>query len=208
MNKYLLLIALVIALFSCKKKADTAPQPPSAYDYYPLKPGNYWVYEWFYTDTTGVYTGNSGPADSVVVRTDTVIRGNTYYILDDYNGSSLGGIFRDSSGYLVDIDGGIHFSSTNFTDVLHTDSLFGGTTLVGVFSWMMYNNVAAVTPAGNFATMQYKGAMVYNMNYGINPKYYMADEYARQTGLVLTHTFYENDPNRIIDIKLLRYHVQ
>ena len=206
MLKYLLLLTVVVVLFSCKKKNDN--QTPSAYTYYPMKVGNYWVYEWFYTDTTGVYTGNSGPADSVYVRTDTVINGNTYYVLDDYNGSSLGGTFRDSSGYLVDVSGRIYFSTQNFNNVLKTDSFFAGNTLYQVYAWMTHNNVVANTPAGTFSTIQYKGALLYNAAYGANPKYYQAVDYAPQTGLVIRHAYYENDPNDIVDIKLLRYHVQ
>ena len=207
MNKYLLLLVLAISLFSCKKNSTPTV---SAYTYYPMKPGNYWVYEWFYTDTTGVYTGNSGPADSIVVRTDTLIRGNTYYILDDYNGASLGGIFRDSSGYLVDVTGKIYFSAQNFSHVLNTDTLFVGNTSMPnvIFSWMMYNNVAAVTPAANFNTIQYKGTFIYDSLFGTNPKYYVADDYAQNTGLVLSHEFFEDNPDKIVDIKLLRYHVQ
>ena len=212
MNKYLLLFILAIALFSCKKKPETIlvvtpPAAASAYVYYPMKVGNYWVYTWAQGDTNNVPLGGQNVTDSVYVQKDTIINGNTYFVLVDAISSMFGGIFRDSSGYMVDVYGRIQFSTSNFTDVLKTDSIFTPS-LVEVNQWKMLNDVAISTPAGNFNAIQFKGFITYCSFFPLNPKFYRASSYAKQIGLIQTHSYYQNNPDAIVNVQLIRYHVQ
>lgn len=85
----------------------------------PDKVGTYWIYQWYSIDSNGVETPYQN-TDSVFVHGDTNINGKTYIFLE---GTQLGGGYfsqlqRDSSGYIVNVNGDVIYSYTNFTDTI------------------------------------------------------------------------------------------
>ena len=76
---------LLLINFSCTKEEKKTPQSQNAYSgFIPLSIGNYWVYEQVRIDTLGNETIGS-MLDSAYVSADTIINGNTYYLLSGSN---------------------------------------------------------------------------------------------------------------------------
>jgi hypothetical protein len=113
-----------------------------------LQKGNYWVYESRHTNPSQADIIN--PKDSTFIKTDSVIRNNRYYRLENQFGASRWK--RDSLGYIVDLKGAtlkgtIEFFAGNSTDTLYRDF---EDRIVG----FMIGKVEQVTvPAGTFSTI-------------------------------------------------------
>lgn len=117
MYKTLLLAFVLSVIISCKKDVLVIQ---SIENYSRLAVGNYWIYDVYYTNSGGSpsYVGT----DSIVISHDTLIRNNTYSIIEgtDYGSSNWGilNIVRDSSNYLVNHLGDIMLSTVDFQHVL------------------------------------------------------------------------------------------
>src|SRR5512138_3455758 len=116
---------MIISLLSCNKSDDSSSPPPADVDYMALKVGNYWIYQNYDIDTNGVATPTDD-WDSAYISKDTVVNGKTYYKMHRKQvlqaPVQLVEFLRDSSGYLVGINGNILMSEDNFTDTLRIDS--------------------------------------------------------------------------------------
>ena len=81
-NLVFLGLALVF-LFSCKKETEELQENNNQVpvSYMPLKIGNYWIYQTYKIDSLG-NESIDGAVDSVRVTKDTLINGNTYFVLE------------------------------------------------------------------------------------------------------------------------------
>lgn len=178
MNKLVITGVLLYMIFavSCKKDEngndEPTPQPVSAY--LQLSPGNYWVYEHYKIDSLGNET-QVQRTDSIVITGDTMINNQLYYI---FEGTMFGasprrvlGYFRDSAKHLVNHEGWIAFSETNFSHPINslvdyhpqTDTLFTSHTL------MEDPGTPVTVPAGTFTALNAKYYLTlyyHNMNLG------------------------------------------
>jgi len=107
-----------------------------------LKKSSYWIYE-----SRSVQLGSNlitpNKEDSIFIRSDTVIKNNHFYRIENVYG--LSEFKRDSSGCIVDEKGNIEFSSRNTKD-----TLFNNDNGIGFMS----GRVERVTvPAGTFSAM-------------------------------------------------------
>lgn len=216
MRNFLLAGLLLGLLFSCKEKETEITQPydpPIAFDYLPMKTGNYWVYRHYNIDTLGnVFETNQ--IDSVVITGDTSINGNRYFVFQGTNYPYLTtwgivDILRDSSGYIVNKDGLIKFSETNFTDILASKTeLHNGDTLY-TLNYRMENPDTTITvPAGTFGVLNYKGT-VYSPLYGPempNPRY-LNTYFADNVGKILETYFFLSNP-AYSEKRLIRYQAE
>lgn len=155
-----LFVLLPLAIFSlmlasCEKEPVEHTQPESVLKYYPLSIGNYWVYQNYKIDSLGneeVFPWT----DSIVIEQDSMINGNTYYVLINYpNGrtasNQIQGILRDSATYIVDQNGNRIISTSDFGSVLRTRIIaFEGDTLVKSEYLMDSLKTSQTVPAGNF----------------------------------------------------------
>ena len=115
-----LLIGL-ITLISCKKDKNSdqakyeAPKPTQ--NYLPLEIGNYWVYENYMIKYGQEILSES--TDSIVIIGDTIIRGETYFVLGGHFNLIFEGRLpiRDSLGYLINSNGNIYFTLNNIGDI-------------------------------------------------------------------------------------------
>ena len=159
-----LLIALIFSIFTCKKDSPQdilPPIPPSAPNYFPFTIGNYWIYDHYkVNDTTGVEE-QLNAADTIRIIGEKIINDKTYYVFEqrEYwlnNNAEMDTVYyRDSSGYIVDLEGTITFSSVDFNNIIRVDSL-------GFEMYFSEYSVSDTTenitvPAGTFECLNFKG---------------------------------------------------
>lgn len=211
----LFLLGLAIGLFvSCETKEDPELQPTENTIYFPLLIGNYWVYQHYDIDPQG-FESTRGVTDSVVIARDTLIGGHQYFILEGSNYPYHGGswvtldVVRDSSGYIVNKEGVIRFSQSNFTDILASKTeVIGGDTLYTLNYQMDLVEMPYTVPAGDFDVLNYKGTVItYAPVQGVENPRYMNTLFSKGVGKVLETYFFLNSP-RVSEKRLIRYHIE
>ncbi len=115
LTAFLFLSGLI--LISCKKTSTaTENSPESVLDYYPLKTGNYWVYETSYYDSGLVFIYKASINDSILIGPKIQKNGKEYFQLQHYNymGQSSSQPYitnvRDSANCIVNEYGAVLFS--------------------------------------------------------------------------------------------------
>ncbi len=121
MNRIIIGAVILSIVFAACKTDDNnlAPIPEdSVLDYFPLAVGNYWLYQFSSCDSTWENC-DSLRVDSNYVSKDTLINGLIYFKLEGKKLVGSAPVFlRDSLDYIVDSDGHIIFSNTDFTSKL------------------------------------------------------------------------------------------
>lgn len=212
----LFVLAMLIAVVatSCKKDDDPDPNdeipPVSTINYYPMKVGNYWVYETYKIDSSGVET-NEGKIDSIFVKSDTIVNGHTYYKLF---GNRLGGsqytqigTYRDSSNLIVSIDGAILLHPTNFTDTLTTEVHMQDNMKIYSYYTIMENPSAQLTvPAGTFNVIRLMtDYIIYIHNPTYSRKHYKY--YTDGIGMIQESFGFASQRYVNYERRLVRYHL-
>lgn len=206
MKKLFILVMAVLSIltFSCKKTSNdtTLATKPN---YYMLKVGNYWVFQYFAIDSNGVATPKNH-WDSVYIEKDTSIRGNTYYKeWHSYSVIQFPSYLRDSSGYLISNLGGRWCSDDNFTDTLAVDTnnlfLFKG------YVMMTGRDSVVTVPAGSFQSITCRMKVVPTQTNDPHPIRYIYDVYGKDIGRIKSHNFYFNADDHF-EYRLVRYKVR
>lgn len=113
----MLIVILSLVVFQACKKEDSDPNTvpqETVLDYYPLTVGNYWIYKVSRCDSTWTQC-DSVRIDSNYVSKDTTINGLNYFKIEGGNFLSNEPLYiRDSLDYIVDSEGYIMFSSTDY----------------------------------------------------------------------------------------------
>ena len=157
----------MIASFASCNKEHSNPKldPVDKTNYFPLEIGNYWIYEHYDIDSSGIETERNR-TDNVILSRDTIINGNQYFILEGTNYPFDDGnwgivdILRDSSGYLVNEKGQIEFSADNFADTLNSKpGVFNNDTLYTLTYQMEKVSDPVTVPAGEFEVLNFKGPL-------------------------------------------------
>ncbi len=209
MRKLLVLGLATVLLSACQKTPDPELTPESTYT--PMKIGNYWIYAHYQIDLNGNALPQSR-TDSVIITGNTLINGSSYFIFEGTNYPLNGGqwqiiaMLRDSSGYLVDVNGIIRFAQDNFTEVLASKTeKHNGDTLYTLTYQMEVMEGEVTVPAGTFETLNYKGTFTMPQEIpGIQNPRYINTLYAKGTGKILETYFFLNDA-RINEKRLLRH---
>jgi len=207
---FITVLALATVFTSCKKENETPIEPLP--DFMHLKVGNYWVYEFYKTDTNGIET-KLQETDSAYILKDSILNGKTYFVkiqspLHFNKNLSFGPnvytetiLIRDSSGYLVNEIGTILFAQENFNDILKTDTIPG---LLWSETKMIGKDSLVTVPAGLFIsrTICYTYyPLDSNYHWGIRKAYSV---YGKNAGILkYTYGFYSSGVN--YEARLLRY---
>lgn len=213
---WLSLMAFLVIL-SCKKDDDNTSTVVSAGEFLPMTVGNYWVYSNVVVDTLGAETIQM-PNDSITFTKDTVVNGLTYFKLEGISKFTVSstwstlGFFRDSSGFLVDLDGKTIFSNVNFSEVLNFTAIPDnpGQDTMFTLEYQMVDAPNPVTvPAGTFDVLDYQGKLTYlqtNSPVADNPRI-SHDYFAEGVGKVKQTFFFASSPDSY-EKRLISYLVQ
>jgi hypothetical protein len=199
--------------FSCKKDDDS--QQNKDENYLPMKVGNYWVYEQYKIDSAGVETKLDWP-DSVVICSDTIIRGNKYYAFKSFwpdQNNPQTSYYRDSTKYIVDVHGRIYFSLTNSSDILYyEESIANETDTIYSMSFrMLPGNTTINVPSGLFNVKNFQGTL--RTHYPTQTGTEVIERklnkyYAPNVGLVLDTYCWIMQRHNVVERRLIRYHIE
>lgn len=206
--RYLVIILVFTVLYSCKKKEIEEPMPPpvsstTAYtikDYFPLKYGNYWVYEFTRTDTNNVVQVTF--IDSCFVRDSTFHNGRWFYMLNDHFSKAY--YFTDSADCIIRTNGSIELKLSN--DTIEKASYANS---VDSCTWTHVMNTTPTT--FSFNNKNYYNCISHicyfksNMNPYCND-WIIYDTYSPGVGMVYSKYGYINSCD-ILELKLLRYKI-
>ena len=131
MKRFILFTIILLIFLSACKKDDVDPliNQLNGTSFTQLNIGNYWVYQnYSYSDSFDSEIV-SPFLDTISIVRDTMVRGKIYFIFEQTNhlfnrGNQIHQIVRDSSDYLIDLNGEILFSSTNFTDTFKQEIVY------------------------------------------------------------------------------------
>ena len=209
LKKIIGFVIVCILLVSCKKEqsqtntANNRVTPPSVVNYYGLSVGSYWVYDTYLVDTLN--NSSYQNEDSVWIRADTIIRGNTYYIMAGPNFDlPPNPPLRDSSGWLVNDTGLKMCNNLGDTSIFFTRVDTGTCTITMA---MQPATFSISVPAGTFSCIDALGTYRFTVAYSHwgNPRY-LYNYYTNGVGLVFQTDFYTVSPNHL-ERRLVRYHV-
>ena len=200
--------SLLLFFFSCKKKDCDLPEEAQFNQaYYPLTPGSYWIYQWYRVDTLGNEWIMENTVDTIRVLKDTLIDGNIYAKIRDYNTveNSEPAIYfrRDSSGHLVDQRNNIFFSSGNFVDILH--HVFSP----GLFEINFKMDIPThriSTPIGEYDCLNFQGEVIPIISTSWD-KRYLNNFFSKGVGLVMETTFFFSSEYNM-ERRLTEYHIE
>jgi len=208
----IIVIAGLMAFASCKKDEPTEipeTQQTSVMDYLPLTPGNYWVYEQNYYDSSGNVLNQSWGNDTIEVISDTTINNFTYNRIVEHNfvGFSTPDTthYRDSSDCIVNKSGKIIFRLTpgfSFTDYY----IYNNDTLCYIDYSRVAQSAAITVPAGTFDCLDYQGAL-YRKEDNYSVPYLFHNHYCENIGLVKKTRLYLSNLSRL-EYNLISYHIQ
>lgn len=211
----LLLAAFAFLIANCKKD-NTPPyvppvDPPDPV-YLPLSIGSYWYYDiYLVNDSTGVEEKvNLG--DTVRIIEEKIINGYNYfgfeqkeYMLSPPNMKDTV-YLRDSSGYIVNLEGTIIFAHNDFNNTLRVET-YGATFYQAEYSISdTLENIT--TAAGTFDCLNFKGRFNSTNPNDNFPDRFLNNYYAKDVGLVLETTFFVNSFSRHYERRLTEYHIE
>ena len=200
-------------VFSCKDKDDDATSnlPTPAIEYFPLTVGSYWVYDWYSIDALGNEEPYPLYHDSIYISGDTVIGGLTYSIMEGTHfNSDFRSFYRDSSGFLVNGEGGVPLFTTTSEQVqLGLDTIFIDSEPFAIVDTKMQPTATSITvPAGTFADCLTATTFVtsFDPNYphGVREQPYY---YAKGVGRILHRIAFYSTPG-YFESKLAKYHIE
>jgi hypothetical protein len=208
MKKLSLLSILFVFLWSCNKDDD----PTGSKDYFPLAVGNYWVYDHYSIDEDGVET--KFPAnDSLSITRDTVIRNQTYFVLEgiDFSTNEWKIVeIRDSSNYLVDSNGKVLFARNDFENILSTSSIENKGEIICTTTYKMEKVSENISvPAGSFEVLNFKGTVTVTnpSEFGVDYPRYLNNYFAKNVGKILQTYIFISSPGHM-ERRLVRFHIE
>lgn len=132
---------LLVALVACQKESDVINPVIEDPTYFPLTTGSYWVYNTYKIDSLKneeLISEN----DTTTIIGDTNLNGYQYKVFYGkeygFSGSKTEKYLRDSLGYIVNSDGNIVFSQTNFIDTLYSETILTQTDTAFIFFTKMF----------------------------------------------------------------------
>lgn len=214
MQKLLVFIMAILFMISCQKDENN-DSPESKANHWPLAIGNYWVYQHVYVDYSGKEVIHS-KLDSIYINRDTIIRGNTYFIIEGVYEPFFDGktgivhIVRDSSNCIVNSTGRVLLAENNYNDVLYNfpgiDPLTKDTLYYMSAKMEKVSNPITV-PAGTFEVINKRETLSIRIDItGIDNPRYADNYYANNVGQIIKTFYYLNYPEPM-QKRLLRYHI-
>ncbi len=219
--KKVMLITVVsaVVIFGCTKEKEIDVQTPALVvnnsiqteEHIPLAIGNYWVYETVSIDTLGNETQLTS-LDSAYIDRDTLINGNTYYIIS--GGAAInhimGSTIRNTNNTIVNFNyqgiDKIIFSSNNLEEIYRTDTINSSPFQFYSTTKTSLSKVSKNVVSGIFDCYEGVSSLTQilptNITWSKTEKRY----YEKNVGLVTgQYTYYAS--SNILELRLLRYHL-
>lgn len=198
----LVVIATMISV-SCKKNdSENELKSVQTSDYMQLKIGNYWVYEKYTIDSAGVENPVWGEADSSIITGDTMINDMKYFKKFSVNNENMS-FLRDSSGYLVNLEGEVLFSENDFSNIIRIDTVGPG---LAYIEYMMHNEDSSVSvPIGTYPVIEMRGKVISldpQYPHGINYTHYF---YSDGIGLIKSSYYFYSAPHLRMERRLISF---
>lgn len=222
---FFLLLTYITTICACKKENNLINEQPSygidaietedhVFTYSQLKVGNYWIYQEYELDSTGTIATPTTVYDSCYIKTDTIIRGNTYYKITAPPFTTFFNNFfiRDSADCIVRSTGEVEFSLSNFSTELYStaflNNLAPADTLYTASVWMKDKNKLITIPAGTFPSInsQIKFHMFPPINTAGTYRYGNRI-FAPNVGMILTTSPFYASVSGYKELRLVRYHL-
>jgi hypothetical protein len=211
--KKLLPLLVFILLFSCTEKDQQVT--PNETNYFPLAIGNYWVYEHYKIDVEGNET-KLLKTDSITITKDTLVESKKYFILEGTNSHNNGNwtrinLIKSFAGEIINLEGNIIFSETNFTDILSEDTKLLEEDTLYILSYKMEKTENKITvPSGTFDVLNYKGFLtLYYKSADVITKIQRNYNtyYSENVGKILETYMYYSQPDVYYEKRLVRYKI-
>lgn len=198
-------------LFSCQDDEDASRTEPFDVTFadvppvfLPLAVGNYWIYEIAKVDTFG--NEELLPLnDTISIVGDTILNGETFYVMVD---GLLGfgpkyTFVRDSSGFLLELNGNILYSSSQFDEVLTTV-----VTGPAQFDYTMKSGLQTVSaPLGDFECLNFEGIVSHTSDEDYAPRK-LFNFYSEDVGLVSSNIFFFSSRQFEWERRLIDFHLE
>ena len=206
----LFITIIIFTLPSCNEKNETDPEPQnSIVKYFPLKVGNYWVYERSSCDSSWSDC-NSISIDTNWITKDTLINNMMYYKIEGKNvvGHNNPYFLRDSSDYIISPSGHIFLSNKDFENKIHERYEIQPTnndTLFYIYYQFIDKPNIANVPAGTFDCIDFRGSLFRkqdNFELEFNNHHY----FAKDVGPVYQNVLYANSLGGL-KRELISYHI-
>ncbi len=207
MRKVLFLLFIVSIISSCRKDVaipegnDFEGTATPVVPFVPLTVGSFWVYDYYLLDTNGIETYMN--SDTMRIIKDSIINGHAYSVFKgsyERKCTNCISLRRDSLGYLVNENGFIYFSATNFSDTLEN---FSDSTQLFYFKMTHKDSLISV-PAGVFPVYDYERILHYYLD--LRPPQRCHYFYSYGVGIVKTQWKYYAPPNYNA-AKLVNYYI-
>lgn len=205
-------IICALFLLSCKK--DKAPSTPTANTSIPTTVGSYWIYECNDRDVNGVITP-MGITDTIRIVGDTLIGGNTFITYEGtfYGYNPTRWYHRDSSGYVINQNSEIQYTTLNNYDTLFSNVESNVYTIDRIM--FPTNGTTISVPAGNFNPVDYQ-IHCRKLNQqpfsGCGTDVYIAHNYyVPSIGLIMSNTIFFNQLESTCNdrVRVLKeYHIE
>lgn len=209
--KRLMFVAIsFLFLFTACQKDDSKPadREDSVLDYMPLKVGNYWVYNTYFCEP-GEMDCELQSVDTNRVTKDTVINGNKFFKIEGQYLYSQGARYiRDSAEYLVDPNGNVLFSDSDFSSVFNNQTI---TSAQGdtIFYWYyMLTDVEdpVEVEAGTFDCLDMQGSIFRAMD-DFEIEHHCHNYYAKGIGPVKQSSLFVSSL-KVVKRELVSYHLE
>ncbi len=183
------LFLLLLFSFACDRdKICLEDQFCPTSNYIPLEIGNYWVYETTSYNFSNYSITFLGDTDTVKVIGDTIIGNNKYFTIkgDHWMPPFIDSdttYWRDSSGYLINLQGHVLFSAFDHDRILNKYD-FQGERFIDYS--ILDSTVVAITPIGLFNCLDYSGCFFNGLVFS---EYKYHNYFAEDVGIVYQTQF-------------------
>lgn len=205
-----MLRVLIFAIFSffimsCDKDEPDNSESILTEPIISLEVGNYWIFQNYIENEDGVFQADN--IDSMYVELGDIVNGQQSFIVYGYSLGNGFQVFRDSSGYLINLHGEIEYSPNNNEGVLFEKiyNTFNGENIYAAFEMSPEEEIIE-TPSGTFNARAFIGRFDYSES-TVDCEEEYRTYYSKNIGQIRAEGFLFSDCRRMYR-ELIRYSIQ
>jgi|ERR1043165_134430 hypothetical protein len=203
MKTLLSLLLMAVLLAGCVKPQTN--NPFKAEEYLPGQNGSYWIYQMYVSDSLGNFTAQ-GPTDSAAVVNMQGYVSDTRKVIWRIPSFSTGEYVANGAN-LYDPDGNLIMADPATTGIIEKDTISMNTDPDFIWESRMVRDLPVTVPAGSFVSHQYRKQITWSRYFIPGAENYIGYNFVKGVGLVSIRTFYYNQPNLLVEYRLVRYNI-